>query len=222
MQDNLTIGRIVFAPEFNFNRRKFMSGVCAATAIAAVPAISGCTVPSWINTAENDLPTIENIAASILSIVALGNPALTPAILAGIQLGVSGVQAGLKTVEALIADYKVAPGTSVIIKIDAALTDVQTNLSAILAAAHIDDAALQATISAGVSLAILVVQGIQALVPAASASNMMTSLSGKGQHVQRVQVKAQMKVPVKIPTSAEIKAYYNLVATASGYAAQQI
>jgi hypothetical protein len=201
----------------NFTRRQFAPLAVASVAVLAVglPAIEGCTTPSWINTAISDLPELGSIVNSILSVVAVAGPILPP----GVGIAAQLVQAGLTTLEALVADYKATPSAGLITKIDAALTDVQSNLNAILSAGHIDNVGTQALIATGVALAILVVQGIQALIPAPSVASPTSSLSKK---VMRREVKVSMNTPVVLLTAAQIKASYNLIAVAAGYSQQQV
>jgi hypothetical protein len=204
------------------NRREIikMSGIAVA-AISIAPAVvvmDGCDT-SWVKTAIDDLPTIKAIINSILSIVSLGDPALTPAVSAAINLALAASNAALITLQALITDYNAAPSSSIIAKIDAALTDLQTNLSGVLAAAQIKNAALQATIATGIALAISVVSAISLLIPSSASSSKSTSLA-----VYTPKDKAVSAVPqkIKITDSATIKLLYNVVAASAGYTSQVV
>ncbi|HEY1645215.1 MAG TPA: hypothetical protein VGF75_02405, partial [Candidatus Saccharimonadales bacterium] len=107
----------------------------------------------------------------------------------------------------------------VLTKIDAALTDVQTNLSAVLTAAHIKDAALQATIASGISIAISVISTIQLLIPASVSSK---SASALAIGVSRIQAKNSIPQKLKITDSTTLKLMYNVVAASCGYSAQLV
>lgn len=200
-------------------RRQFgttaLATVGSAVALVALPAIEGCTEPSWVKTAISDLPEVIGIINSILSVVALAGPLLPP----GIGIAAQLVEAGLTAIDDLLQNYQVAPNASLITQIDAWLTDVQKNLSAILAAGRIENAATQALIATGVTLAILVIQGIQALIPASATASPVSLLAPT---VLRREIKVKMNVPVALMTPAQLKANYNLIAVAAGYAQQQV
>src|SRR6185312_509490 len=146
------------------DRRQLLKMSAAASAVLAVPSVTilttGCDT-SWTQKAIDDIPTISNIVGSILSIVALGNPALSPEVASAINAALTAASAALVTLQTLINDYKASKDASVLVKIDAALADVQTNLSAVLEVAHVKDPALQATISTGISLAMTVISAIE-------------------------------------------------------------
>jgi hypothetical protein len=154
-----------------------------------------------------------------LSIVALGNPALSPELSALINAGLQAASAALVTVQSLISDYKTAPNASILTKIDAALTDVQTNLSSVLSAAHIKDAALQATISTGISLALTVLSTIQLLIPATVSSRKSAALNVS---VDRSQAKNAIPQKISVVPSNTLKMMYNVVASSCGYSTQVV
>lgn len=204
------------------DRRQLLKVTSAATVALAVtgPMLmsTGCST-TWITTAINDLPTIQGIAESILAIVAIGDPALTPVITAAIILAVKGATAALATTQALIQDYKAAPSTTVLGKIDAALTDLQQNLSQVLQAAQIKNAALQATIATGISLALSVISAIQLLIPPQVAASHGAALSVT---VDRALAKSAIPQQIVVANSTTIKLMYNVVASSCGYSAQVV
>jgi hypothetical protein len=200
--------------ELAMNRRQLLAGAMAFTATAAL--IEGCNT-SWITTALADIPTVSKVINSVVAIVALGDPGLSAAAQSAIQVAATAVQAGLATLQALIDDYHAQPSADILAKIDATLSDVQQNLSAILAVSGITSASLQATISVGVSLAIMVVQGVQALIPPAA-----TTTSSLNAMVRRSRVQSQMTVKVKLLDTGTIRASFNLIAVSSGYFSRQI
>lgn len=206
-------------------RRQFATRGLTLTAAATAALASGVVISStacstsWIEVAVQDLPKISDILTTVLSLVTLADPGLSTAVVETIKIAVTTAQGALTTIAALIQSYSSQPSSTVIQKIDAALTSVQQNLSGILAAGHIDNAALQATISVGISLAIVVVQGIQALIPASSAAGLTSSLSPK---VLRAGVKSRLSTDVKLLTADQIQASFNVVLVAAGYSTHQI
>lgn len=203
-------------------RRNLLKSLTVGSIVLATSGptlmVAGCST-SWITTAVDDIPTISNIVGSVLSIVALGNPALSPELSALINAGLQAASAALVTVQSLISDYKTAPNASILTKIDAALTDVQTNLSSVLSAAHIKDAALQATISTGISLALTVLSTIQLLIPATVSSRKSAALNVS---VDRSQAKNAVPQKISVVPSNTLKMMYNVVASSCGYSAQVV
>ena len=203
-------------------RRNLFKMSAIATAAIAVSGstalLTGCDA-SWITTAINDLPTIQGITESILAIVVLGDPALTPAISVAINAAIKLADVALVTTQALIADYKTSPSASVLAKIDGALTDLQQNLSQVLQVAQIKNAALQATIATGISLALSVISAIQLLIPAS-----VTKIRGASLNVTVDRAQAKLAVPqkIKVTDSDTIKMLYNVVASSCGYSAQVV
>lgn len=193
------------------NRRKFLTS--SATSLAAVAVLTvvpltltGCDT-SWIQTAIDDLPTIDTILQSVAAIAldATGNGILDVAAQAIIQAAVGTATVALNAVETAIAAYKANPSASTLADINAALISLQPQLTSILSAVYIKDPALIATISGAVNLAISVIASIQLLLPSASAS---------------VALKAQQ--PVKLLKPSEIAAQFNVLVTTNGYGKHKI
>jgi hypothetical protein len=205
--------------EATMDRRSLLKFGSLALASTAIVPLAGCTSPSWLNTALDDLPTITNIVASIISIVALGNPALTPELTTVINVALAAAKAALVTVQALIQDYKSQPNDSTITKLDAALSDLQSHLASILQIAGIKDAALQATIATGISLAISVVSAIQLLIPAPTVASRTTALATG---VNRDAAKNAVPQKITVVNSTNLKMMYNVVASSCGYAGQVV
>lgn len=199
------------------NRRQLLKSTAIAAvtlpiASAAVLSTTGCST-AWIETALADLPTAEGIAQSILGIVALasGNGTMDIAIAALISTAGTAVQAGLVTLQALITDYKATPSSTTLDKIDAALTDLQTNLASILSVGGIKNSDLQVAISTAVGLAIAVVSAIQTLIPAAPVSTA----------VRRAAPNKLLK-PTVVPSKEQISSMYNAVMVLHGFSAYQV
>jgi hypothetical protein len=187
------------------NRREFIGHLTAGTLMATLSSgfmLEGCST-SWVTTALNDLPVIVNIATTIATIVAdaLGGGIISPAVAAIIKTAAGAVQAGLALAQQLISDYNANPSASIIAKIKQALVDVQAQLTNILQAAHIDNAALQATIAGAIGLAITVVTAIMSLLPAVTTGGAMTA----------------PRAAIKPLTPSQIKAQFDSILTENGY-----
>lgn len=199
------------------NRRQMLKSSAVTAAVLPIAAgltltTTGCNT-NWIDTAIADLPTAVDIATSLLGIVtvATGNGTLDASIAALISTGATAVKAGLITLEALINDYKAAPSSSILDKIDAALTDLQTNLASILQISGIKNQALQVTIATAVGLAIATISAIQLLVPAAPVSSAL-----------RRSAPRKLTKPSIVPEKAQIVSMFNAVVVLNGYADFQV
>jgi len=151
------------------NRREFTGHLVAGAAlVATATAIEGCAVPSWVNTAIADLPTILNIVTTVATIVAdaVTGGALTPAIAAIIATATAAVNVAIPVIQQLIKDYQANPTAGIIENIKTALLDVQNQLGQILTAAHVLNATLRAVITTAMGLAIGVITAILSLLPA--------------------------------------------------------
>lgn len=189
-------------------RRQFLAMVLSCGLVFATIPMTGCST-SWINTALQDLPVLVQIATSILSIVsaAQGNGTLPAAEAAQITSISNQVKSDLQLVQSLVTQFQTTGSTTLLGQIDAALTSVQSNLQAILTAAHIGNVALQTTITTSISLALTVVVAIQSLVP----------VSPTPAPAARV-----ARVPMKPPKAADIKTDYNAILQANGFSAYAI
>ena len=197
--------------------------------LAAALALAGCS-SSWIKVALADLPVITQVALNIAGIVAAAQNKGHAGAAANtqVQFVANQVQSDLTLVENLITAYQSAPAASragIIGQISTALADAQSNLKSILTAVHVDNAALQSTITAAVAIAVSTLASIQSLVPQslpspapapASASNVSThpSVSAKSVSVPRAAVP---------PLSAkELRAEFNRIFVSNGFPQAQL
>ena len=93
------------------------------------------------------------VAAGILPIIVAMGGALFPDEASAIKVGVADALASFSALKKVVDEYDAAPSDSILTKVQAAFTDIQTNLSALEVAAHVKDARAQAKILA-------IVQGI--------------------------------------------------------------
>jgi len=180
--------------------------------LAAALFVAGCST-SWIKIALADLPVITQVALNIASIVAAaqGKGQATTAANTQIQFVANQVQSDLTLVENLISTYQSAPGASrsgIVGQISTALADAQSNLKSILTAVHVDNAALQATITAAVAIAVSTLASIQSLVPQTSPAPASVS------------VKSSKGVPTNVPppSASQLKREFNSIFVSNGFA----
>lgn len=173
------------------NRRELLKiGGLASVATVAISApvfMTGCTASTWLQIAIADLPTIAKIATTIASIAG----ATSPAVAAAIAVGIAAIQTGITLVQQLIADYNANPNATIIQKIEAALSDIQSNLGAVLAAAHIENTVLVATITGLVGLAVTAVTAILSLIPQTTTSGALRAPRGAIKPLTPAQIQAQ-------------------------------
>lgn len=185
----------------NLNRREMLkvggfAGI-TAVAISAPVFLTGCSASTWLQIAIADLPTITKIVTTILAIAG----ATSPGVAAAIQVGVTAVQTGIALVQQLIADYKANPSASLIQKIESTLNDIQSQLGTILAAAHIENTVLVATITGLVGLAVTAVTAILSLIPQTTMAGALRAPRGA----------------IKPMTPAEIQAQCNSILVRNGF-----
>lgn len=153
-------------PKINLtlNRRSFTKSAALVLLGGGVPMLSGCpTVAQWEAIAINDLPGIIQVVAAIFSIA--GDPSVGVMLEARIQQITSQVTADLNLVNTLIANYQARASTTLLGEIDAVLTDIQTNLSALLAAFRVENPQLMVTIASVIGIAISAITGLMILIP---------------------------------------------------------
>jgi hypothetical protein len=178
------------------------ASLCTVLSLALI--LAGCST-SWINTALADLPVIAQVALNIASIVSAADGSqISPAAAAQVQSIANQVKSDLTLVQSLITSYQSATAAErpgVVQKINAALSDVQTNLNAILTAVHVDNAALQATIVAAVGVAVSTVASIESLLPSSAAQAAV----------------AKMPSATKPPSAKQLKKRFNAIFLANGF-----
>lgn len=191
------------------DRREFVGTLTASAAALALSGLEGCS-STWVDTALKDLPVIINIATTVATIVAdaLSGGVIPSAVAAAIQTAAQAAQAALTLVQQLIAQYQANPSASIVQKIQTALQTVQTNLQAILAAAHVDSPALQATIAGLIALALSVVTALEGILPAPAPSPKPTPAPA---------IKTTVAYGAKIPSAGQIRSQANAILAQNGY-----
>lgn len=179
-------------------RRSAVAGVAGCTLTGTALTLEACNASSWIQIALNDLPTVLQIAIAIINIVGAAKGQVDPGVIATAQKLAAEVQTDLQTAQTLIQQYQSSPSSTLLQKINAALVAVNSNLSAILTALHINNSTLQATIAAAIGSAISIVTYLESLVPTPT-----------------VTAAAKMKA-AQTSNAPYVKAAFNMAVTAAG------
>ncbi|HEU5411775.1 MAG TPA: hypothetical protein VFU57_12200 [Candidatus Acidoferrales bacterium] len=181
--------------------------------LAAALFIAGCST-SWIKIALADLPIITQVALNIASIVAAAQSKGQAGAAANtqIQFVANQVQSDLTLVENLINTYQSTSAASragIVGQISTALADAQSNLKSILTAVHVDNVALQSTITAAVAIAISTLTSIQSLIPQPAPAPAPASAKS-----------ARASVPP--PSAKELRAEFNRIFNSNGFPQAQL
>jgi hypothetical protein len=169
---------------------------------------SGCGALTWLTDAQNILPIVGNMVSLVLTLIATlsGGTILPVDIAATIAAVISKALAGIKDIEAAVAEYKATnpPPVGALQKIEAATQAVIDNLDGFLndTLGSIVNQALHDKIKSLLTLVLNEVVAFASLLPALHAS-------------------AGQKLSITVPmTSNEAKAEWNkIVSTSSGDAA---
>jgi hypothetical protein len=146
------------------DRRAFAKRAALAAIGGSTVVLAGCpTLAQWEAIVINDIPAIIQIISEIFSIA--GDPSVSAELEAKVQQITNQVNADLNLINTLVLNYQARASTTLLSQIDAALTDVQTNLSALLLAFRVSNPSLMATISAVLGVAIAAVTGLEVLIP---------------------------------------------------------
>jgi hypothetical protein len=157
---------------------------------------TGCSA-QWISVALADLPVLLQMAMNIGTVVSTlqsGQP-VSATDAAAMQNISSEAARDLTLLQTLYNEYKAAPNTSTIQKIQNAIADANQNLPALLKAAHIADPALSARVTAAVNLILDTVNSFAALIPAPATPAV---------------AHAAMRKAASVPRPDEIKKQWNL------------
>jgi hypothetical protein len=162
------------------------------TLIAALLTLSllatGCNA-QWISVALADLPVLLQMALNIGTIVTTlqSGQQLSAAEASAIQNISSQASKDLNLLQSLYNDYKTAPSAATVQKIQGVIADINTNLPALLQAAHISDAALSVRITAAVNLILTTVNSFASLLPVTG----LPTMRGQAAHQKPVFPKAK-------------------------------
>jgi hypothetical protein len=109
----------IFFLRFAFLTLVFTAAMCMAA----------CGVPAWLTDAGSIIALVGSSFTSIAAFVAglTGNAALA-ALLTTVSKWITTVQTGISDLQALITQYQASPSTGLLAEIEAALTDLKTNV----------------------------------------------------------------------------------------------
>jgi hypothetical protein len=167
------------------SRRSFLTRSAGSAALALAAAsvtlpLTGCSSDDYTN-AIKYANTASTAVATVLSIVqiASGQGLLAAATFTDIKLILNETTLGITTVVAAIQAYQAAPGASVATKIQTAVSKVQANLSAALAAANITDPATLATYTGEINLVLQAINMIAGLFPSTASATFRAVIGTK-------------------------------------------
>jgi hypothetical protein len=185
----------------------------AALVLCATMILTACST-AWITEAEEIVAALVPAAANLLTLIgALEGNGVSTQDLQLIQSASTQAQTDLQLVNMLVTQYQQATDAttqaSLLTQIQTAITTVQSNLSALLPALHITDAATQAKVTAVIGLILSEVQSLAAIIPIVQPPPAQSGTSV-------AQASAKLKVAkVKPPLSAsQFQASYNAIMTA--------
>lgn len=140
-----------------------------AVVLCGVLIWTACST-AWITEAEDIVAALVPAAANLITLIeALQGKSASTQDLQLVQSASTQVQTDLQLVNTLITQYQQAADAqtqaSLLAQIQTAIATVQSNLSALLPALHITDAAAQAKVSAVIGLILSEVQSLGAIVP---------------------------------------------------------
>jgi hypothetical protein len=149
-------------------KKNIAARVLLALVLCATIALSACST-AWIAEAEQIVAALLPAAANILALVAAvqgGN--ISAQDLQTIQSAGTQATADLQLIQSLVAEYQKASAQAqpgILNQIQSAMNTAQSNLSAILPALHIKDAATQAKITAVIGVVLSEMESLAAIVP---------------------------------------------------------
>jgi hypothetical protein len=163
-----------------------------AVVLCVSMAATGCTA-QWISVALADLPVLTQMALNIAALVATlqSGKQISAAESAAIQNISAEASKDLTLLQTLYDQYKSNPSASTIQQIQGVIAEINQNLPALLATAHISDPTLATRIAAGVNLILTTVQSFAALIPAVSTAQRIPGRS------------------VSVPKSSDLKKQWN-------------
>ncbi len=147
-------------------KSKSMMKAVLAVVLSVSLLATGCSA-QWISVALADLPVLTQMALNIAALVATlqSGKQLSAADAAAIQNISAEASRDLNLLETLYNQYKANPSAAGLQKIEDAIATINTNLPALLQAAHIADPTLSVRITAAVNLILTTVTSFASLMP---------------------------------------------------------
>ncbi|MFZ1156168.1 MAG: hypothetical protein WAO10_00205 [Candidatus Sulfotelmatobacter sp.] len=184
----------------------------AALVLCATMILTACST-AWITEAEEIVTALIPAASNLLTLIeALDGKGVSTQDLQVTQSASPQAQTDFQLINTLITQYQqatdAATQASLLRQIQTAIATVQTNLSALLPALHITDAATQAKVTAVIGLILAEVQSLEAIIP------IVQPIVTSSTSLARASAKAKT-TKVKPPLSAsQFRTSYNAIMTA--------
>lgn len=137
--------------------------------VLALAIVCGACSTSWIQTAEQYVTVLTPVAGEVLQVLILSGVAVPQGTQSQIASYSQQATSDFNLVGTVLADYNSANAMTSVQKINAALSDANHNLAAILNAAHVFNPQAQAKVQAAVTLATQVITQLEALLPSSAA-----------------------------------------------------
>ena len=155
-----------------------MSRIILAAALSISLAATGCSA-RWISVALADLPVLTQMALNLAALVATlqTGKQLSPGEAVAIQNISAEAGKDLTLLQSLYNQYKANPSADTLQKIESLIQNTTQSLPALLQAAHVNDPALSARITAAVNLVLTTVNSFAALIPRPSSSSVPVAMS---------------------------------------------
>ena len=178
--------------QFNLLKHNSTKAILAAV-LSIVIASTGCTA-QWISVALADLPVLTQMTLNITTLVTTlrSGQQISAGEAAAIQNISMQASSDLNLLQALYNQYKAAPNGDTLQKIQNTIAEINLNLPALLAAAHIADPVLAARVTVAVNLVLTTVQSFAALLPTTARTS---------QHIPRQKL--------AIPSASDLKKQWN-------------
>jgi hypothetical protein len=160
-----------------------------ALVLAVSMATSACS-PQWISVALQDLPVLTQMALNIATLAGTFSRQQNTSDIAVIQNVSAQASRDLNLLLTLYNQYKSAPNATTLSKIQAAITELNQHVPALLESAHISNPLLTVRVTAAVNLILATVNDFAALIPSSG------------------QAKARKAIG-SLPTTADLKRQWN-------------
>lgn len=154
---------------------KWIGMLCLIALLAVSMTLMGCNFASATAAIEADVPVILQMITNITALVAPG-VSVGVAMAGGLALASLQVLCGTPKIGAtecdptsLVGQYKTSPNTTILQKIDAALSTVNVHINAMLAIAKGLPAGIASGIVTAIGIALATVTSLMSLMPAAVA-----------------------------------------------------
>ncbi len=177
-----------------------MMKVILAVVLSMSLLATGCSA-QWISVALADLPVLTQMALNLatLAVTLQSGNQLSAADAAAIQNISTEASRDLNLLETLYNQYKASPNAAGLQKIEDVIATINSNLPALLQAAHIGDVTLSTRITAAVNLILTTVTSFAALIPQTAAMPSSERLA-----VQKVTI-----TKTAIPHAKDLKKQWN-------------